>query len=77
MTLLLPDPLELICLEVYPDDSDSDFEKVINANLAGNDFLNGDLDLGTFEDILEDAGENPGLVIASLEETLEFGWKIV
>lgn len=75
MINLPEDLVEFLCLEFTLDDSDNDVEKIVNCNLAAKDFAAGKLDLGTYQDMLEDVGENP-LVIANLEETLEFGYQI-
>lgn len=71
--LWLPEDLaELYAVTIGPDSTESEVETMIAINTAAGNWVDGTLDTGTFQDILEDAGfDDPNQYLETTEEFLD------
>lgn len=73
MGLWLPEDLaELYAVTIPPNSTESEVSTMLRLNSAGADWVDGRLDTGTYQDILEDAGfKDPNYYLESTENFLD------
>lgn len=73
MGLWLPEDLaELYAVTIPRDSTESETNTMLRINTAAGDWVDGRLDTGTFQDILEDAGfDDPDYYLESTENFLD------
>lgn len=59
-TLIVPDEIsDFLEIQIPVDSTEAEFSKMLLVNQAGKDFLDGELDLDTYLDVLDYAGIDP------------------